>query len=404
MGGPQDKEKQSLSSKKGEILFRSKMYQQHVEGKSIFSDEYSRDEILEIVKSRVEKSDSAFTKLQREVILSPFLEIGAERCQRSMLLLSKYQADGFAVDISFHSLKSADYFSKCLNMALPIRICCDALNLPFRNNSFPFVFCYETLHHFPNPSPVCKEVQRVLCNKGCFFFDEEPIKRGLKLNLYRRKHKVYSKEEREKPLPIRIVEGFISSSSCNEIEHGVVENSNISVTDWRKALSIFDKRDVTLQLPLLPLACKLDIPKISIKRVLIRLLGGGISGTCFTEKDKNRRPSGSVFDLLGCPNCLEIEGCNRSECKSECYGVCSRDAIVIREDNQITIDRNKCTLCFDCLYACPLSAIDKPLLVKRGKNLVCETCGKEYVYNDNILFLFSEKEERELYPDLASPS
>lgn len=402
MSRPWDKQKQSISSKEGEIRFRSKIYLQHVEGKSIFSDEYNRDEILEVIKSRVKKSDSDFAKLQREVTLSPFLEIGAERCQRSMLLVDKYQGDGFAIDISFHSLKSADYFSNCLNMRLPVRICCDAYNLPFRNKSFPFVFCYETLHHFPDPSPVLKEIKRIMCDKACFFFDEEPVKQGLKLNLYRRKNKIYSKKERKKSLLIKILERFISSPTCTEVEHGIVENEDISVSDWQKALSIFGKGDVTLKLPLVTLACKLDTPTISAKRLLIRLLGGGISGMCFTEKDGNPHPIRSIFDLLGCPNCLEMEGCDISKCKLECQVVCNKNAIVIREDNQATIDYDKCTLCFDCLYACPLGAINKPPLVKRGKNLVCESCGKEYICVDDVFILFSEKEERELYPDLVS--
>ena len=61
----------------------------------------------------------------------------------------------------------------------PERICCDANTLPFAQNSLPFVFCFETLHHFPDPTPVVHEIYRVLCPGGWFYFNEEPFKKVL---------------------------------------------------------------------------------------------------------------------------------------------------------------------------------------------------------------------------------
>jgi ubiquinone/menaquinone biosynthesis C-methylase UbiE/ferredoxin len=392
--------RQSVDSKKGEILFRYKLYQQHVNGKSVFEDEFNKDEILEIMKARVEKSEIEFEKMgQKGIVFSPFLEIGAERCQRSMLLTNNFNAEGFAVDISLDSLKSAQYFAQVLGFKkLPVRVCCDAYNLPFRNNSFPFCFCYETLHHFPDPSPIIQEIWRVL-DTGYFFFAEEPIRRSLKINLYRKNRKIYSMEEKGKSKFIKIVESFISNSSCNEEEYGIVENCNISIANWKRILGNFD-RDIILSDPLGIISCNLDSPKISLKRVLVSLLGGNIRGLCYAKKkDVGVQATEKIFDLIGCPNCLEVtQECTAAKCKLECFNNCRNGAIEIK-DGRAILNNDKCNLCNECLYTCPLRVIDKPRLVRRDSKFACENCGKIFTTINGVLMLFSENQEKELYPE-----
>ena len=108
----------------------------------------------------MKKTFEQITELKKETYLkiSPFIEIGAERCQRSLVMQNDFRADGAAVDISYDRLKSADYYRKVFKKEkMPVRICCDAYNLPFLNNFVPFIFCYETLHHFLDPSPIVNE-------------------------------------------------------------------------------------------------------------------------------------------------------------------------------------------------------------------------------------------------------
>ncbi|MBA7631328.1 hypothetical protein ES703_38859 [subsurface metagenome] len=136
--------------------------------------------------------DRLFNGLRKKGIkLSPFLEIGAERTQCSMVLKNYYNADGFAVDLSKDMLQFAGVILKPLGFKkMPIRVCCDAYNLPFRNNVFPFVFCYETLHHFPEPTPVILEIKRVMQKGGFFLLASEPIKRKLKMKLWTVGHRM----------------------------------------------------------------------------------------------------------------------------------------------------------------------------------------------------------------------
>jgi len=148
--------KQLVSSQKGEIEFRKKLFQQQVEGEKIFSDEFDVDSIQNILTTRMKATKKDIGALEEAgVPISPYLEIGAERGQRALVLENDLGASGIAADLSFDMLKSADYYAQVFNKAkIPLRICCDVNNLPFLTDSIPFIFCYDVLHHFPDPVPI----------------------------------------------------------------------------------------------------------------------------------------------------------------------------------------------------------------------------------------------------------
>ena len=39
----------------------------------------------------------------------------------------------------------------------------------------------------------------------------------------------------------RLLDRFFSATSCNEIEHGIIENDDMSVALWKQALAQFDR-------------------------------------------------------------------------------------------------------------------------------------------------------------------
>src|SRR3990172_208407 len=176
--------KQTLENQLGEVTFRKKLSEQHKGKKLYFEGQPTKDVILEEFQKRIEVTKEDFDKLLGKGLpLSPFLEIGAEKCQRAMFLVNKLGLNGFAADLSYESLKSARDFLKPLGFTkLPKRICLDAYHLPFRDNSIPLIFYYETLHHFPDPKPVLDEAYRVLRSDGALFFNDEPIKQLLNLH------------------------------------------------------------------------------------------------------------------------------------------------------------------------------------------------------------------------------
>lgn len=343
--------RQSILNLKGEIEFRAKLALQHVSGEVLLPDYYKRDEHDRILQERVDATYQRMRELAAlGIAFSPFLELGAERGQRSLVLTNDFGADGIAIDISWHQLKTMEYFSKLFNREkLPTRICCDANHLPFRSGAFAFAFCYEFLHHFPSVAPIIKEIHRVV--SGAFYFDEEPFRRLLKVVLYRQKQKIYSDNALRKNKYVRLAESFVSEAPCDEVEHGIVENDNISLTEWINALCIFDHRDVDL-LSLNRFGSKLN-RRLGISNIPNLLLGGTIAGLCRKQtKPTNNRPV-DVNELLGCPDCS-------------------------------TSTKN--------------GSFDRPPLIKISNAFECSQCGFNYPSRDGVIFLLPRTELQQLYP------
>jgi SAM-dependent methyltransferase len=352
MNGKSPQTRQTIDNLRGEIEFRAKLARQHVSGEVLLPNYYQKEKHDRILRQRVDATRKKMKELaELGITFSPFLELGAERGQRSLVLTNDFGANGIAVDISYHQLKTMEHFSRFFKKdALPLRICCDANHLPFKSNSFPFIFCYEFLHHFPALRPILNEIHRV-ASDGYFYFDEEPFKRVMKLPLYRQKAKIYSEKALRKNKYISFIESFISDAPCDEVEHGIVENDNISLREWMSALSLFDQREIDLS-SINKLKSKLDgrLRPINIPNYL---LGGTISGLCRKTVERRNQTLVNVSDILGCPSC-KIASSNGS--------------------------------------------FDRPSLVKSGDRYQCSQCGFDYPCRDGVIFLLPRSELEQLYP------
>lgn len=336
---------QSRLSKEGEIRF-------HAYGVSVDVEaEFKQD-----VEPRLYYTGQVFQNLEENgVCFSPFLEIGAHRAVRSLLLTHTRETQGFAADISFHSLESAFFWKEYLGLSgSPTLICCDAYELPFRNNSFPFLFCFQTLHHFPDPRPILKEIYRVLSPGGYFYFDEEPVKRFLSLNLFRTgRQKDFSRLERvlaDLGLLRYIAEAYWGSRV--ETEWGIVENQSISLGQWEEMLAIFDSGESGFDLVCGGHAIKdlleMLTDSITSKRITARLFGASLKGLHQARKEGAHIYAASQFmDLLGCPNCWSTQPAQGMK--------------------------------------------DRPPLALEGDSLRCLTCGKRYEAKSGVWILFSDK-------------
>jgi len=295
---------QQLESQLGEIAFRKKLVQQQVGEAQVFKDEYDRKGIEDILQQRMQKTYEQITALREKgIAVSPYLEIGAERGQRSLVMENDIGAAGAAADLSYDMLKSCDHYQNVFNKKkMPARLCCDANYLPFAGNSIPFVFCYETLHHFPDPTPIIKEIHRVLAAGGWFFFDEEPYRRVLHLDLYESK-KIYSAEYRNAGLLKKTMDYFFAKRRCNETEHGIIENDEISLKIWKNALSIFAEKNIQLQSLKNHIQAELFASNSLAKYFFAWLMGGSIGGTC-RKSGIHSEPGATILNALICPSCL----------------------------------------------------------------------------------------------------
>ena len=234
---------QQLKSKLGEVAFRKKLTDQHIGKKQHFEGEPDKSQIISVLRERVVNSRKIFRDLKKKgVTISPFLEIGAEKGQRAALLTSEFGAQGFALDISYESLRSLKYFAKKLHLKkVPILICADAENLPLANNSIPFVFAFQTLHHFPTPKKAITEMQRV--SSQTIYFSEEPVAQTFNLGLWKRN---FNLTNIEKILKSFLILPFLSKLGGTEDKYDILENE-FTIETWQKSLSSIDQAEIMIE-------------------------------------------------------------------------------------------------------------------------------------------------------------
>lgn len=301
--------KQSQKSKLGEIKYRKEILKQHLGESDFFKNEFSQAQYIKMQKEKLAITNKTFKSLAKKYKLSPYLEIGAEYSFRSALLENNFKSKGFATDISLYSLIAAKtMIPKVGYKNIPTRICADANNLPFKSNSFLFIFVYESLHHFPDPKPVLAEIERVLTPGGICLIGADPIRQTLQIRLWRRPNKLRSWE---KLLKLTLILPFISHIGKTEIEFGIIEEA-FNLKTWQDALSVFDKVEATIT-PF-RLGPKQIInkntqknwlsPKPLVKLILF-FLGGGLMAICTKSGKQNGVSPKNITDLLICPNCLK---------------------------------------------------------------------------------------------------
>ncbi len=293
---------QTLDNKRGEILFRKRLIAQQLTNQGNLEHEFDEAALHQLLRERMAKTLSDMQQLSHSGLrLAPFLEIGAERGQRSLVMRNDLGLQGFAADISYDMLASCSHFARVFHKSdLPWRICCDVNTLPFRSGSIPFVFCYETLHHFPALSSVIQEIERVLTPGGTFFFEEEPYRKVFRFRVFRGPA-LYSASSRNRSWLRRVLDGFFSIQPCNERQFGIIENHDIPLREWRNALSRFSRRQVELRG--LKLRSPLDGRRNPFLYFLVYFFGGGIAGVCTKAGCQEPISSIDLEQALACPDC-----------------------------------------------------------------------------------------------------
>jgi len=347
-------EQQDLRNQRGEIEFRRLLVRQQVEGDQIFADELGKDEMVRVLEERMRDTAATMRRLQAQgVVLAPYLEIGAERGQRSLVMENDLGVHGAAADLSFDMLSSAAHWARAFERPrMPLRLCCDVYNLPLRSGSLPFVFCYETLHHFPDPAPILAEVHRVMSPGATFYVDEEPVRRALRQNVIRAPKTPGPNANALQRLFHRGMR-FFSEPAYNELEYGIIENHSISIGEWRRQFSIFDQADMTLSTLGDRARASLRGATNPLGWTLNYLVGGKVGGLC-RKTGGTGTPAATLEDALVCPVCVKAGLEPRLHAGPDAY--------------------------------------------------TCEGCRASYPVRDGVVFLLAAAKRAELYPELATAS
>jgi uncharacterized protein YbaR (Trm112 family)/SAM-dependent methyltransferase len=297
---------QSLRNKRAEVDFRRKLMQQNRGEACYFADEPGVADVFPMIEGRIQRTREMISGLVASgLALEPYLEVGAERCQRSLVLENEFGFSGIAADISLDSMLFAGRIAEKYHYSkMPLRVCCDANRLPIRSGSVQFAFCYQTIHHFSDPSPILASICRSLSSTGAFYFDEEPVTMRGRIPLFLRGNKPVGLMQKALA-KLRLLD-FFSATGLAEAKAGVGEN-DFTLKQWEDMLTAFQTDDVIVDSRLLhgqKLKCLINTTGIS--RFWVELMGGNIHGLCRKKQKAGAATEPEIqnpMDMLICPEC-----------------------------------------------------------------------------------------------------
>lgn len=136
-------------------------------------------DFYKLAKNRAKSNEEyiKFETFQSRIVIKSFrkkgisfkgkkiLDLGSGRGGYSYKLLGE-GAHLTALDITM------DYFQNIRGVGFVLG---DAVKMPFKNNSFDFVFCSSLIEHIKNPDSLIKEIERVLIDGGICYLSFPPF-------------------------------------------------------------------------------------------------------------------------------------------------------------------------------------------------------------------------------------
>ena len=264
---------QADSNKAGEINYRKGVAE---------AEEKNPERFMGLMKQRMEETLNIFKGLDQKYRIGinnnmAFGEFGAERAQRVLALIHHYNlVKGYAFDISPNMLNISriisencfkdEYKGKKLPHEKLVLVADDFLKAKenIQPQQLDFVFCFATIHHFPDPRPVFKTVHSLLKDGGYFYFDREALKSWLGLHEVAR------------------LGTYLRFGKVIEREYGILE-TQFSLKNWKEAFDLFEDWDIRLKYPatVLEKLYNFDIKKIADNgffRFASQVFGGRIYG------------------------------------------------------------------------------------------------------------------------------
>ena len=118
---------------------------------------------------------------------SSIIELGGGSCWASYIV-KKLFPNAFVVgsDIAQAAIDSHKLWEPVINCKIDDAYACTSYNIPFPDESFDLVFCFESAHHFGKHKRTLEEIKRILKPNGCALYLGEP---GCRSYIYPLAHK-----------------------------------------------------------------------------------------------------------------------------------------------------------------------------------------------------------------------
>ena len=118
-------DRQSTDNQRGEIEFRRKLHAQQTGGDQQISHEVSAEDLEPLLRQRMAETREVMEALRDGgTRLTPFVEFGAERGQRSLAMVNELGAPGFAADLSLDMLSGCEVYRERFELAENNRLVC----------------------------------------------------------------------------------------------------------------------------------------------------------------------------------------------------------------------------------------------------------------------------------------
>ncbi|MDP8256858.1 MAG: methyltransferase domain-containing protein [Candidatus Alcyoniella australis] len=132
----------------------------------------------------------------------------------------------------------------------------------------------------------------------------------------------------------------------------------------------------------------------------VDLESSSVQGAFYSWRPADEHEDAATLESrLGCPECITVsDRCLAPRCGWPCVAACPNGALTRGEKGPMR-DAQRCTLCLDCLHACPFGVLDRAPLELEGElggegRLTCRDCGRSFIIRDGIAILLTAEKQR----------
>ena len=183
------------------------------------------------------------------------LELGGGSCWAAHLVASMYpDARVVGTDIAPAAVESHTMWEEIFGSTLADAVPCRSYDIPYEDDSFDLVFCFEAAHHFGKHRRTFEELNRVLRPGGHALYLHEP---GCRRFLYPLAHRRVNKKRPEVPEDVLVYKELVDLAEEVGLECRIAFDPSLVDRGPKQTLYFMGLRALPVLQHLLP--CTVDV-------------------------------------------------------------------------------------------------------------------------------------------------